>query len=218
MLQIKARLLLYIPVNTSAAACVSATKTTVPSSHRKLQFSAAPDRVDHPAALSDLILMLSLWKQISSSFSMLFVFIILLDNLRKTQCHKGTRHQLFHFPPTNVTHFSETIPQFHPTDSWWIAAPCLYESSSPEPSSAAAMSCPSYVSPTDGHKSFQWVVKMEMVPLVWNGICCTWNLFQISLGRYGWRWVQSCVPVKSQSFSPARPASPSSLFPSHYPV
>lgn len=73
--------------------------------------------------------------------------------------------------------------------------------------SAVVVSCPSYVTPTppaDGHKSFQWVVKMEMVPLIWNGICSTWNLFQISLGSYGGCWVWSSAAVKSKSFSHAR--------------
>lgn len=61
--------------------------------------------------------------------------------------------------------------------------------------------------PTDGCKSFQWVVKREMVPPVWNGICCTWNVFQISSGRYGWHrlWLCVCVWVQSRSLSPCSP-------------
>lgn len=52
MQQIRAQLLLYIPTNTSAAASVSATKTTVPSSHGKLLFRAAADRAGQHAAPS----------------------------------------------------------------------------------------------------------------------------------------------------------------------
>ena len=55
MQKIRAQLLLYIPLNTSAVVCVSATKTTVPSSHGKLLFRAATDRVDQQAALSTLL-------------------------------------------------------------------------------------------------------------------------------------------------------------------
>lgn len=44
MQQIRAPLPLYIPLNTSAAACVSATKTTVPSSHGKPLFNVSTDR------------------------------------------------------------------------------------------------------------------------------------------------------------------------------
>lgn len=88
-----------------------------------------------------------------------------------------------------------------------------------EPSPAAAMSCPSYASPTDGHKSFQWVVKMEMVPLVWNRKCCTWNLLQISLG--GMRVGPGPEPraSKNHSYSPllALPLLPLN-FPSQSPV
>lgn len=52
MQQIRAQLLLYIPTNASAAASVSVTKTTVPSSHGKLLFRAATDKADQQAAPS----------------------------------------------------------------------------------------------------------------------------------------------------------------------
>lgn len=53
-------MLLYIPLNTSAVVCVSATKTTVPSSHGKLLFRAATDRIDQHAPLSTLLFSCSL--------------------------------------------------------------------------------------------------------------------------------------------------------------
>lgn len=59
MQQIRAQLLLYIPLNISAVACVSITEATVPSSHGKLLFRAATDRVDQQAALSIPLLLFS---------------------------------------------------------------------------------------------------------------------------------------------------------------
>lgn len=64
MRQIRARSLLYIPANTSAAACVSVAETTVPSFLGKLLFRAACAPTS--TAVNPLILMFPLFAQLFS--------------------------------------------------------------------------------------------------------------------------------------------------------
>lgn len=87
----------------------------------------------------------------------------------------------------------------------WIVRPVRYELSSPQSSSTTSMSRPSRVPLTDGCKSFQRAVKMEMVPAVWNGTRRTWNLFQISSQRYGWHRLWRRTQVKSQRLAMPTP-------------
>lgn len=76
MQQIRAPLPLYIPLNTSAAACVSATKTTVPSSPGKPLFNVSTDRVGQYTALF-VFLFLSFLSQIAQLLRFFALFLIL---------------------------------------------------------------------------------------------------------------------------------------------
>lgn len=107
----------------------------------------------------------------SLAFSHLAQLFYLQRFPAQSQLHTTQAVLIPMFPFYYMSHsFIISIPAVLPTSLWreMTAKPAWSESSS-----AAAMSCPSFVPLTDGCKSFQRVVKMEMVPLVWNGKCCT---------------------------------------------